>query len=148
MSTLSDKDIWNLIEKEELCISPLTPDNIQPGSIDLTLGSTIDVFDAGKVDVNISKEDLKLRTKSVDITGGFDLNPGQFVTGHSAELIKMPNYLNGLILNRNSFARIGLHAEISQYINPGYEGNKIIVLSNISNSTFPHSKFNKTLIHS
>ena len=56
MSTLSDKDIWNLIEKEELCISPLTTDNIQPGSIDLTLGSTIDVFDAGKVDVNISKE--------------------------------------------------------------------------------------------
>ena len=42
MSSLNDKEIFDLIEKKQLSITPLDPNNIQPGSIDLTLGSTVD----------------------------------------------------------------------------------------------------------
>ena len=135
MTTLSDKNIKELINLGQLKIEPLIKDNIQPGSIDLTLGDEIDVFNFdGLVDIEAfpNTKAIKECFTSVNITNGFTLNPNQSVTGHSKEFLKLPQDINGLILNRNSLAMIGINAAISQYINPGFSGNKIIVLSNIS----------------
>lgn len=136
MSSMSDRAIQEAIKSKELFIDPINFDNIQPGSIDLTLGSTIDVFRPTKaIDLgDIQKEELDSFTqKAVDITNGYDLQPGQFVKGHSKEIIKLPSYINGEILNRNSLVSIGLNAALSQYINPGFKGHKIIVIYNMSN---------------
>ena len=48
MSSLNDKEIFDLIEKKQLSITPLDPNNIQPGSIDLTLGSTVDHWECSQ----------------------------------------------------------------------------------------------------
>ena len=136
MSALSESEILEFIRSKELIVEGLTPSHIQLGSIDLTLGNTVDVLSMPEdfvFDCSLDVEDiLDQHTKEVSIKDGYDLRPGEFVVGHSAEHIRMPKALNGIIVNRNSFARIGIDAGISQYINPGFEGNKIIVIKNNS----------------
>lgn len=136
MPTLSDVHIFDLIASGKLKISPLIEDNIQPASIDLTLGKIIQVFkwDSSKGQVDVTKKDINYDSymENVDISNGYDLQPGEIVTGHSAEEIVMPSNLNGIIVNRNSLTLLGLNAAISQYINPGFHGNKIIVIKNES----------------
>ena len=138
MPTLSDREIKELISTKKLIITPLIADNIQPGSIDLTLGNEIDILQvhaSTTVDLTKDCKDLNTHTEKKDISSGFELLPGQTVTGHSAEYIEMPRDVNGFILNRNSLARIGLDAGLSQYINPDYKGHKIIQIRN--NASFP-----------
>ncbi len=136
MPTLSDVHIFDLIASGKLKISPLIEDNIQPASIDLTLGKIIQVFrwDSSKGQVDVTKKNIEFDPymEDVDITNGYDLQPGEIVTGHSAEEIVLPSNLNGIIVNRNSYTLLGLNAGISQYINPGFHGNKIIVIKNES----------------
>ena len=136
MPTLNDREIFEAHKNGELTIEPWNGANVQPGSIDLTLGDEIDVFDCPKkIDLGSDlKDTLKNYTKT-EKTGGYELSPGEYVVGHSAEYIRLPLYINGAIFNRNSLARIGLDAGISQYINPGYHGNKIIVLRNHGTQT-------------
>ena len=135
MPSLSDRAILDLITEKKLSLSPLIMDNIQPGSIDLTLGDKIHIFNGtGPIRLaSMQKDDIKRGMEEVSLGSledGYPLEPGAFVTGHSAELIKLPPDVNGLIMNRNSYAEIGLDAAISQYINPGFHGNKIIVIAN------------------
>lgn len=135
MTTLSDSEILEFLREKKLVITNLPADNIQLGSVDLTLGKTVEVVTGdAPIDIEaISKEELKNRTEEVNIEDGYDLKPSEMVTGYSSEKIEMPSDLNGMIVNRNSLAKIGIDAEISQYINPGFSGHKIIVIKNISN---------------
>lgn len=137
MPSLNDRAIFEAHKNGELVIEPWNGANVQPGSIDLTLGDTIDIFQPEQeIDLNQDcKELLEGRTKKDVPADGYPLAPGETVIGHSAETIRLPQYLNGLILNRNSLIRIGLNAALSQYINPGFHGNKIIVLQNIGKVT-------------
>lgn len=137
MSSLSDKEIFDLIEKKQLSISPLDPNNVQPGSIDLTLGSTVDHWECAPDEIldltlDDNKQFLDDHFRTIDITDGYVLEPNDFVRGHSAETIKLPSFINGIIVNRNSLCSVGLDVSISQYINPAYKKNKIIVIRNIS----------------
>ncbi len=138
MSPMSNRAIQQSIKNKELVIEPLNLDNIQPGSIDLTLGSTIDVFcPTNVIDIeSIQKapqDELQKLTQKIDITEGYDIQPGQLVKGYSKEIIKLPSNINGLIFNINSLASIGLNAALSQYVNPGFNGHKTIVIYNMSN---------------
>lgn len=138
MSSMSNRSIQQSIKNKELVIEPLYLDNIQPGSIDLTLGQTIDVFCTTKaIDLESIQKDaqdeLQKLTQKIDITEGYDLQPGQLVKGYSKENIKLPSYINGVIFNIDSLVSIGLNAAISQYVNPGFNGHKSIVLYNMSN---------------
>ncbi len=140
MPSLSDKEIFELIEKKQLSISPLDPNNIQPGSIDLTLGSTVDHWECNPdktLDLTLDDNKKFIEDhfrKNIDITNGYTLEPNDFVRGHSAETIKLPSFINGIIVNRNSLCSVGLDVSISQYINPSYQKNKIIVIRNISHN--------------
>lgn len=139
MPSLSDKEIFELIEKKQLSISPLDPNNIQPGSVDLTLGSTVDHWECSPSEtldltLNDNKKFIEDHFRTIDITDGYVLEPNDFVRGHSAETIKLPSFINGIIVNRNSLCSVGLDVSISQYINPSYQKNKIIVIRNISHN--------------
>ena len=138
MSSMSNRSIQQSIKNKELVIEPLYLDNIQPGSIDLTLGQTIDVLCPTKpIDIeSIQKdpqEELQKLTQSIDITDGYDLQPSQLVKGYSKEKLKLPSYINGVIFNIDSLASIGLNAALSQYVNPSFNGHKSIVIYNMSN---------------
>lgn len=138
MSSMSKSVILEAITNKELVIEPLNFNNILPGSIDLTLGLTIDEFCPTKqIDLESIQKDaqdlLQKLTQKIDITEGYDLQPGQLVKGYSKETIKLPSNINGLIFNIDSLASIGLNAAISQYVNPGFNGHKTIVIYNMSN---------------
>ncbi|MGN0903052.1 MAG: 2'-deoxycytidine 5'-triphosphate deaminase domain-containing protein [Succinivibrio sp.] len=137
MSSLSDKEIFELIEKKQLSISPLDPNNVQPGSIDLTLGRTVDHWECSPdetLDLTLedNKKFIEEHFRTIDITDGYVLEPNDFVRGYSAETVKLPSFINGIIVNRNSLCSVGLDVSISQYINPSFKKNKIIVIRNIS----------------
>lgn len=138
MSTMSNRSIQQSIKNKEIVIEPLYLDNIQPGSIDLTLGQTIDVLCPTKpIDIESMQKDpqeeLQKLTQSIDITDGYDLQPSQLVKGYSKEKLKLPSYINGVIFNIDSLASIGLNAALSQYVNPSFNGHKSIVIYNMSN---------------
>lgn len=137
MSSLSDKEIFELIEKKQLSISPLDPNNVQPGSIDLTLGRTVDHWECSPdetLDLTLedNKKFIEEHFRTIDITDGYVLEPNDFVRGYSAETVKLPSFINGIIVNRNSLCSVGLDVSISQYINPSFKKNKIIIIRNIS----------------
>ena len=138
MTTLSDNQIIARLQKD-LVIKPLNENqfnrnHIQPGSIDLTLWTKLEVIKkSGLIDIeNVSNKNIDDYIEQIDINDGYNLKPGETVTGYSAEYIEMPLNLNGAIFNRNSYAMIGIDAGISQYINPGFKGHKIIVIHNSS----------------
>ena len=87
---------------------------------------------------NIGSDDYKTfvenHFRTIDITDGYILEPNDFVRGHSAETVSLPSFINGIIVNRNSLCSVGLDVSISQYINPSYKKNKIIVIRNISHN--------------
>lgn len=134
MAILNDRDLLDAIKHKIIGISPLDANNIQPASIDLTLHDTIELFQpSGEWDIaEFSKEQLSGFTRNIKITGGYSLLPGAYVTGYSAEIIKLPSFIGGRIFNRNSLARCGINAAISAFITPGFSGRKVIVIHNFS----------------
>ncbi|MDE7168758.1 MAG: dCTP deaminase [Mucispirillum sp.] len=78
------------------------------------------------------EELLKGRTKEIDLAKGFLLKPGDYLYGKTFEKIKVPDSMCGLIMPRSTFARIGLILPISQFANPGYEGNLPLIIHNAS----------------
>lgn len=134
MSVLSDRDIYDAIQKRMFSIEPLVADNVQPGSIDLTLHHDIEIFSHDGVldpERTTPEEILRGITKKSLRDSPHELAPGAFVTGYSAERIRLSSFLGGRLYNRNSLAKCGLDATISRFVNPGYEGRKIIVIRNI-----------------
>lgn len=138
MTSMCNRAIQDAINNKELIIEPLNVNNIQPERIDLTLGTTIDVLCPTKpIDLesiqNDAQDELQNFTQTIDVTEGFNLQPGQFVKGYSKENIQLPSYINGVIFNIDLLVSIGLNAALSQYVNPGFNGHKSIVIYNMSN---------------
>lgn len=137
MSAFSDVNFFKAIESGMISIYPVVPDNIQPGSIDLTLHNIIEILDEtdklNPIDASSEtlKSELKKHVKEIDITGGHILHPGDFCIGYSAEKIKLNKLVNGCLYNRNSLVRIGIDATLTAYINPGFSGRKMIGIRNI-----------------
>lgn len=136
MSALNDKEILSLIEGGNLIITPLIQNNVQPGSVDLTLHNKIEVFHSPEIlDIaGIQKDALSSMEEIVDISDGYSLKPGEFITGRSEEYIELPQNILAIITNRNSLAKIGIDAAISTFTNPGFKGRKTIVIKNNSQS--------------
>ena len=136
MSVLSDKDIIGAIGQKIFSINPFIPNNIQPASIDLTLYKYIEIFDQSlPIDLTaISSQELNKRNSEVDISNGYTLLPKHYIVGYSNELLRFSTLINGRLCNRNSFARLGINAAISSYINPGFEGRAVITIYNFGNS--------------
>ncbi len=135
---MSNRAIQEAITNKDLVIDPLNFDSIKSGNIDLTLASTIDFFSPTKaIDLSAipkgALDELQNFTQTIDITEGYDLQPGQLVKGYSKENIKLPSFICGIIFNIDSLASIGLNAALSQYVNPGFNGHKTIVIYNMSN---------------
>ena len=78
---LSDIDIKNSIKNNEIEISPLIEDYIQPSSVDLRVGADFRVFENHKyshIDPKAQQDDLtSLVTATIEEP--FVLHPGEFV---------------------------------------------------------------------
>lgn len=133
MAALSDSQILDLIHAQQLQIEPLIADNVQPASVDLTLHKTISLLrpDDEPIDSKSIKADKDSLFEELEIPAdGYILQPMGYVIGHSSEFIALPQNVNGVILNRNSLAQIGIDVTPSAYINPGFSGRKTILIHN------------------
>ena len=133
---LSDRDIRAEIAAGRIVIDPFLPDAVQPSSVDLHLDRRFRVFRNSRypyIDVRADQPEL---TELVEIGGDdpFILHPGEFVLGSTLERVELPNDLVGRLEGKSSLGRLGLliHSTAG-YVDPGWEGNLTLELSNVAN---------------
>ncbi|WP_084128110.1 dCTP deaminase [Demequina sp. NBRC 110055] len=129
---LSDRDIRAEIETGRVALDPWDPDMIQPSSVDVRLDRYFRVFDNHKyaaIDPSVDQPEL---TRLVDITEGpFVLHPGEFVLGSTYESVTLPDDVAARLEGKSSLGRLGLLTHSTAgFIDPGFEGNVTLELSN------------------
>lgn len=149
---LSDKTILEYNAKNLLIEGILTPQQIQPNSIDLTLGNTwkkprynnrVD----GKKIIDPSREiTYKEGTFTPVDPGTYDmemslnhrpasyyiLQPGEFVLMASYEKLNIPNGMISFVQGRSSIARMGIQTEQAGFVDAGFKGTITFEVNNQS----------------
>lgn len=138
---LSDQEILKRIEKGEL-ISPNTPISdyqLQPNSVDLTLGHSVRVLcpnarynSASVIDPAKHQNYMCLSFEhqykiGADYSLGSDrpiliLEPQQFVLMASREILDIPNGIISFVQGRSSIARLAIQTEQAGLIDAGFRG--------------------------
>lgn len=126
MSTLVDHQIRELCRKSGL-VEPFDPDLVNPASIDVTLGETVLV--EGRI---CGPEAERVRWIPVDIRNGFMFSPGQFVLAHTAETVRLPNWIEANFQLKSSRGREGINHLLAGYIDPGFSGVITLELQNVN----------------
>jgi len=133
---LSDRDIRAEIASGRIVIDPYTPEAVQPSSVDLHIDRRFRVFRNTRypfIDVRVDQPDL---TELVEITDDepFILHPGEFVLGSTLERVALPDDLVARLEGKSSLGRLGLliHSTAG-YVDPGWDGNLTLELSNVAN---------------
>ena len=116
---LSDNSIRKLIEENELSTN-VTKLNIQPASLDITVGNTFS-FPDETVSDGIIRMDVPLKYKVVE-QDTYLLIPGQFVLATTEQYFKIPNDLTAFVEGRSSIGRLGLFIQNAGWVDPGFEG--------------------------
>lgn len=130
---LSDRDIRTQIDTGRVTLDPYDPVMIQPSSIDVRLDKFFRVFDNHKyasIDPSIEQLDL---TRLVEVEGDkpFVLHPGEFVLGSTFESVSLPDDIAARLEGKSSLGRLGLLTHSTAgFIDPGFEGNVTLELSN------------------
>ena len=133
---LSDRDIRAEIEAGRIVIDPFIPDAVQPSSVDLHLDRRFRVFRNSRYPFIDVRADQPVLTELVEIGGDepCSLHPGEFVLGSTLERVELPNDLVARLEGKSSLGRLGLliHSTAG-YVDPGWEGNLTLELSNVAN---------------
>ena len=133
---LSDRDIRAAIEAGRIVIEPFTPEAIQPSSVDLHVDRRFRVFRNNRypfIDVRTDQPDLT-ELVEIDAEQPFILHPGEFVLGSTLERVSLPDDLVARLEGKSSLGRLGLliHSTAG-YVDPGWDGNLTLELSNVAN---------------
>ena len=146
---LVDKEIKNLILKDELKIIPLmymgqevsgkNRNQLGTTSMDIRLGASFQIFSPeqyGIIDFVDEKNMHSSQRKDLDFLEYITIAPGQFILGHSMEYVKLPNYICGNLEGRSSFARLGIEIHMTAgFIDPGFEGVITLEIYNAGSTT-------------
>ena len=130
---LSDRDIRAAIDAGAVTLDPYEPGMIQPSSIDVRLDKYFRVFDNHKyaaIDPSVEQPELT-RLMEVAADKPFVLHPGEFVLGSTYESVSLPNDIAARLEGKSSLGRLGLLTHSTAgFIDPGFEGNVTLELSN------------------
>jgi dCTP deaminase len=126
---LNDREIRALLKHGELVLTPFEDALVKPSSVDLRLDSFARVIEAGTGEIDIRSADQGA-SQEVNITAeGYVIEPGGMLIGQTFEHMKIPDRCQGMIAQRSSVMRLGVHVS-SSLINPGYAGNLPCLISN------------------
>lgn len=150
---LSDKTILKYNKKGLLIEGQLNESQIQPNSIDLTLGFTYKRILPNQEKMNT--DDLHIGDKTIEKfldpkkkieydEGLFHLDidtreeyykimPGEFVLMASNEILNIPNGILSFVQGRSSIARIGIQTEQAGLIDAGFRGTITFEVYNQTN---------------
>jgi len=124
---LSDKTIMQMLKDGSLQISPVTPEQIQPASVDIRLGNTFSVVEDSHT--GIISLDQEIRYKTIE-TDTYLLLPGQFVLATTMEYFALPDDLTAFVEGRSSLGRMGLFIQNAGWVDPGFQGEITLELFN------------------
>lgn len=105
---LSDGELREALNNGTLEVTPITDGQIQPASVDITLGNTFSVIE--DYASGIIRPSAQLKYKSF-VTDKFVLLPNQFVLATTREYIKLPYDLTAFVEGRSSWGRLGLFVQ-------------------------------------
>lgn len=142
MTAYSDRDIMRARtlpdEPDSLAwlrIEPLDVERqVQPASVDLTLGSEFMRFPDRVQIVDLADRKVSMERVMRDLPGEFyELEPGGFVLGTTVERIHLGPKIVGKVEGKSSLGRIGLTAHVTAgFIDPGFQGQITLELFNAS----------------
>ncbi|MFT5131104.1 MAG: dCTP deaminase [Rhodothermales bacterium] len=126
---LSDHTLRSMLATDELHVSPLDDDAIQPASIDCRLGDHFLMVE----DKQLSMLSLDAEIIYREFTGDrLILPPHCFVLATTAEFVRLPNNLTAFVEGRSSIGRIGLFIQNAGWVDPGFAGQITLELYNAS----------------
>jgi len=124
---LSDGTIRELMSKKELEISPVTDAQIQPASVDCTLGTHfLKVDDSERTHLDFDGEIKYTDIESEQIV----IAPQSFLLATTNEYIKLPNHITAFVEGRSSIGRMGLFIQNAGWVDAGFEGRITLELFN------------------
>lgn len=126
---LSGKTIEEKITSEELKITPLTKEQLQPASVDLRLGSHFLTVDENANPTISLEKPIKYR-EVVPVNGTVILPPYTFLLATTMETIELPNHLTAFVEGRSSIGRLGLFIQNAGWVDPGFKGQITLELYN------------------
>lgn len=131
---LSDRTILKYNRKGLLIEGNLSPSQIQPNSIDLTLGKTWKKPKANSRKFGCKcidpikpieyKEGVfnKSTESSLSVNDYYVLMPGEFILMASNEVLNIPNGILSFVQGRSSIARLAIQTEQAGLIDAGFRG--------------------------
>lgn len=127
---LSDKTILKMHKKGQLVEGVISPTQIQPNSLDLTLGTSMKGLDYHPGDIINPTNEINYKSiandnktaSSVMNRTCYVLDPGQFALMASNEVLNIPNGIIAFVAGRSSVARMGIQVEQAGLIDAGFRG--------------------------
>lgn len=144
---LADVDIRARIKNGSIGVSPYDSSNVEPASLDLTLGDDFvklsslppkeqwaDRLAEGPKSVSLtddSKDPDELITHKTIEERPVLLQPGDLMLATTREYVDVPNDLTAQVLGRSSLGRLGVSVhQTAGFIDPGFSGEITLELSN------------------
>ena len=124
---LSVKTLKDMIARRELVCDPITPESIQPASIDCRLGSHFLLVESFNMQGITMDDQVKYREYEGD---SITLPPHSFLLATTMEYVKLPNDLTAFVEGRSSIGRLGLFIQNAGWVDPGFEGRITLELYN------------------
>ena len=124
---ISDSSIRNYINTGEISISPLVDDNIQPSSVDFTLGNHFLEVNTSHMELIRLDEEIHYREIESD---QIVIPPRSFLLATTQEFIKLPDHISAFVEGRSSIGRMGLFIQNAGWIDAGFEGRITLELFN------------------
>jgi len=132
MSVLTHDVLLQEMAAGTIKITPFTPDQLGPASIDLHLDSTFWLFENRHTVHEVSEvSDFELLTRKVDGEGVL-LQSGETILGLTTERITLAPSLCGWLEGRSRFARLGLAVHVTAgFLQPGIDNRQVLEMTNL-----------------
>lgn len=124
---LSDGTIRGMLLAGLLEITPITPEQIQPASVDIRLGDTYSIVEDNCDGIIHMGGEIQYKTITAE---KYLLMPGQFVLATTMEYFRMPDNLTAFVEGRSSIGRLGLFIQNAGWVDPGFESEITLELYN------------------
>ena len=116
-----------MLELKTLVVEPITPESIQPASIDCRLGNHFLLIEDFNMNLISMDSEIKYREYEGDT---ITIPPHSFLLATTMEYIKLPNDLTAFVEGRSSVGRMGLFIQNAGWVDPGFEGRITLELYN------------------
>lgn len=124
---ISDRKIKDLLAAETLTIKPLDSSQIQPASVDCTLGNHFLTVDTNQMECIHMDQDIQyneIEAESITIPAR------SFLLATTNEWIELPDHITAFVEGRSSIGRMGLFIQNAGWVDAGFKGRITLELYN------------------